>query len=119
MVVGKPDIYLERASSKTGERRGCQGIGRLQHQTDLVIIPIHDTGARARPCVGKKMTIRIGKPIRVDHYKDAPNEVASQRSITKEVREKLRVMEREAYGEISRDPSTGPAPLDPRLGLTS
>jgi 1-acyl-sn-glycerol-3-phosphate acyltransferase len=105
-------VYPEGTRSKTGKlrRRGRPGIGWIQHQTGVAIIPIHHTGARAMPCLGKKMTIRIGKPIRFDHYAGAPDTVTTWRAITEEVMDELRIMEREANGEVPRNPPppTGP-----------
>jgi hypothetical protein len=50
------------------------------------------------PCLGKKMKVRIGKPIRFDTYRDAPDNVMTWRAITEEVMADLRAMEAEELG---------------------
>ena len=96
-------VYPEGTRSKTGKlrRRGRPGIGWVQHQTGVAIVPIYHTGGLGLPglLLGQKLKIRIGKPIRFDHYADAPNDVMTWRGITEEVMDALREMERDEKGE--------------------
>lgn len=101
-------VYPEGTRSKNGRlrRRGRPGIGWMQHQTHVPVVPIYHTGGTRMPGFGLKMKIRIGKPIRFDHMRDAPDELITWRIITEEVMDVLRGMEREEMGEAPREEPT-------------
>ncbi len=97
-------MYPEGTRSKTGRlrRRGRPGIGWIQHQTGAPVVPIYHTGGPQMPCFGRRMKVRIGKPLRFEAYREAPDELTTWRSITGEVMDALQVMQAEADAEATR-----------------
>jgi len=92
-------VYPEGTRSKNGKlrRRGKPGLGWLQHQTGVTVVPIYHTGGKQMPGVGLKMRVRVGKPIRLESYRGAPDELSTWRGITDEVMRSLRDLEAEEH----------------------
>lgn len=100
-------VYPEGTRSKNGRlrRRGRPGIGWLQHQSKATVVPVYHCGGTRMPGLGLRMTLRIGKPLRMERWRDAPNELPTWRGITGEIMDSLRDMEREA---LDQDPDGQP-----------
>lgn len=115
-------VYPEGTRSKDGRlrRRGKPGIGWLQHQTGAPVVPIYHTGGRQMPCIGRRMKVRIGRPLTLDAFQERPGDLATWRGITEEVMDALRVMQAEADAEAAaprQGGRRGGAPRASRLGL--
>ncbi|MGE0712457.1 MAG: lysophospholipid acyltransferase family protein [Planctomycetota bacterium] len=100
-------VYPEGTRSKDGRlrRRGKPGLGWLQHQTGAPVVPIYHVGGTRMFGIGLRMKVRIGKPLRFERFRGAPDELDTWRGITGDVMEVLRRMERE---ELARDPDAQP-----------
>ncbi|RMG11052.1 MAG: 1-acyl-sn-glycerol-3-phosphate acyltransferase [Planctomycetota bacterium] len=112
MRRGDPKVVLtlfpEGTRSKTGRlrRRGRPGLGWVQRQTGAPVVPIYHRGGRQMPCIGRRMSIRIGAPLRFEHLRDAPDGLDTWRAVTGEVMDALRAME--------SSPVRPPSPTPPR-----
>lgn len=94
-------VFPEGTRSRTGRlrRRGRPGVGWLQHRTGVPVVPIYHTGGEGMPGIGLKLRIRIGAPLYLDQYRDAPDELPTWRAITADVMGALHAMEAEAEAE--------------------
>lgn len=104
-------VYPEGTRSKDGRlrQRGKAGIGWLVHQTNVPVVPIYHSGATRMPGLGMNLRLRVGKPMRFDHYRDQPGGSATYRGITEEIMGSLRDMEAQVLRE-RRGKRGAPAP---------
>ena len=98
-------IYPEGTRSPDGRLyKGHTGVARLAVQTGAPIIPVAMIGTRETQPIGQAMprafmpvTIRVGKPIRVDRYRDCADDPMVLRQITDEVMFELRELSGQEY----------------------
>ena len=98
-------IYPEGTRSPDGRLyKGHTGVARLAVQTGAPIIPVAMIGTRETQPIGQgvprafmPVTIRVGKPIRVDRYRDCADDPMVLRQITDEVMFELRELSGQEY----------------------
>lgn len=90
-------VYPEGTRSRDGRLRqkGKAGIGWLQHETGVPVVPIYHSGATRMPGLGMNLQVKIGKPLRFEAHRGAPAAPATYRAITEEIMSALRGMEAE------------------------
>jgi 1-acyl-sn-glycerol-3-phosphate acyltransferase len=98
-------IYPEGTRSPDGRLyKGHTGVARLAVQTGAPIVPVAMIGTRETQPIGQAMprafmpiTIRIGRPISVERYKDCADDPMVLRAITDEVMFELRELSGQEY----------------------
>jgi 1-acyl-sn-glycerol-3-phosphate acyltransferase len=98
-------IYPEGTRSPDGRLyRGKTGVARLALQTGAPIIPVAMIGTREAQPIGQvvpnlfmPITVRIGRPIRVDRFRGRENDPLVLRQITDEVMFEIRALSGQEY----------------------
>ncbi len=98
--------YPEGTRSKDGRvrQKGKAGIGWLQHMTGAPVVPIYHCGAPRMPGIGMNLRLRVGKPLRLERWRDAPPEPGTWRGITEEIMGALHGLEADEDRRLGRAP---------------
>ncbi len=90
-------IYPEGTRSLTGRlsRNFKSGVGWVQAQTGVPVVPMYHIGYTELPGFGKKMKIIIGKPMYFDDLSDNKDNPVTWITISKKVMEEVRKLENE------------------------
>lgn len=120
-------IYPEGTRSPDGRLyRGKTGVARLALQTGAPIIPVAMIGTREAQPIGQviprlfmPITVRIGRPIRVERFRGRENDPLVLRQITDEVMFEIRALSGQEYVDRYAkrgSDTTGEEPQPARVG---
>ena len=90
-------IYPEGTRSLTGRlsRNFKSGVGWVQAQTGVPVVPMYHIGYTDLPGFGKKLKIIIGKPIFFDELREQKDNPVTWITISKKIMEEIRKLENE------------------------
>jgi len=90
-------IYPEGTRSLTGRlsRNFKSGVGWIQAQSGVPVVPMYHMGYTSLPGFGKKLKIVIGKPMTFDELQERKDSPATWITISKRIMDEIRLLENE------------------------